>query len=294
MNSRLFRPRPIAVAVAAAIAAATLSVATTFASTAVSDSPATRGPVGLSATSVGRYIVRFEEQPLATYNHSKKPVSGLNQIPSKTFTNGRTRLDVGSSQAKSYVGYLKQQQDKHLGDIAKALGHAPTKTYAMQHALNAVVLQLTMAEAQEIAKVPGVVAVERDRPHALATDIGPGFIGASSLWWGTPAGQDSLFASGFDGNGFRGDGIVIGDIDTGYNSLSPSFQATDASGYTITNPLGSGTFIGQCGDLRHQSGRMQRQGHRGLRRNQSDRRRTAVLGRGYPGSWQPHGQYRRR
>ena len=247
MNLRFFRPRPLAVAVASAVAAAAF-VATTFASTAVSDAPTARGLVGLSATSVSRYIVRFEEEPLATYNNSKKAVNGMAHIPSKTFKNGRTRLDVGSAQAKSYVNYLKQQQNKHLGDIGKALGHTPTKTYAIQHALNAVVLQLSAADAQRIAKVPGVIAVERDRPHTLATDIGPGFIGASSLWWGTTAGQNSLFASGFDGNGYRGDGVVIGDIDTGYNSASPSFSATDSSGYTITNPLGTGNFLpdSQC------------------------------------------------
>ncbi|HEX3125625.1 MAG TPA: S8 family serine peptidase [Rhodanobacteraceae bacterium] len=227
-----------------------MSTATTFASSAVSDSPRASGLVAVSAGTTARYIVRFDEAPLATYNSSPsgKQVNGISHIPSKTFKNGRTRLDVGSSQAKAYVGFLKQQQNQHLSDIAKAIGHTPTKTYAMQHALNAVVLQLSPAEAQKIATVPGVLAVERDRPHALATDIGPGFIGASSLWWGTVAGQDSLFASGFDGVGYRGDGVVIGDIDTGYNSASPSFSATDSAGYTITNPLGAGTFLpdSQC------------------------------------------------
>jgi hypothetical protein len=43
-----------------------------------------------------------------------------------------------------------------------------------------------------------------------------------------------------------GDGIVIGDLDTGYNSKSPSFAATDDKGYTIINPLGHGKYIGQC------------------------------------------------
>jgi hypothetical protein len=252
MNSRLFRPRPLAAAVATAVAAAALGAGSTLASTALTDSPTARAASvsGPGSPASARYIVRFEEQPLATYNRSAahKPVNGISHIPSKTFKNGRTRLDVGSPQAKSYVGYLKQQQAKHLGDIAASLGHAPANAYAMQHAVNAVILRLSPAEAQKIAKVPGVVGVERDRPQPLATDIGPGFIGASSLWWGTPAGQDSLFASGFDGAGFRGDGIVIGDIDTGYNSLSPSFQATDASGYTITNPLGTGNFLpdSQC------------------------------------------------
>ena len=118
----------------------------------------------------------------------------------------------------------------------------------MHHALNAVVMVLTPQQANTVAKLPGVAAVERDRPIPLATDIGPGFIGAASVWFGASAGQDTLFAGGFDdAGGYRGDGIVIGDIDTGYNSESPSFSATDNRGYTISNPLGSGNYIGQCG-----------------------------------------------
>ena len=45
---------------------------------------------------------------------------------------------------------------------------------------------------------------------------------------------------------YMGDGIVIGDLDTGYNSKSLPFAATDDKGYTITNPLGHGKYIGQC------------------------------------------------
>lgn len=248
MNIRLIRFTPLAAAVAASLASLTIGAG---ASAAISDSPQARGtPVGLTATaSPARYIVRFEEAPLALYNAvaARRPVSGIGSIPSKKSRSGRLRLDVNSAQAKAYVGWLKQQQNRHLADIASALGHAPVAKYAMQHALNAVVMTLSPADAQTIANLPGVAAVERDRPQPLATDIGPTFIGAASVWWGGTSGdQNSLFASGFDGAAFRGDGMVVGDIDTGYNSLSPSFQPTDANGYTVTNPLGSGTFLGQC------------------------------------------------
>lgn len=253
MSSRIFRPRPLAAAVASAIAAAAIGsiVSLATASTVVSDASMRPAAVnGPSSAAVARYIVRFQEAPLATYNSSSgnAKVSGVGKIPTKTFKNGRTRLDVNSGPAKAYVGFLKQQQNSHLADIATALGHAPKSTHSMQHALNGVILKLTTAEALKVAKVPGVVAVERDRAQRLQTDIGPGFIGAASVWWGAAAGQDSMFASGFDGSGFRGDGVVIGDIDTGYNSASPSFSATDAGGYTITNPLGSGNFLpdSQC------------------------------------------------
>ena len=260
MNSGLFQLRPLALAVAALVAVSGLSADSSYASPAYSpgitddSGNGTPGPFTVANLQgpTDRYIVRFEEQPLALYNDalasdSNAGVSGVGTIPLKVMANGRSRLDVKSSQAKAYVQYLKQQQTQHLSDIATALGQAPAVLYSMQHALNAVIVKLTPQQATKVAKLVGVVAVERDHPQPLATDIGPGFIGAASVWWGTPAGQDTIFANGFESTvGFRGDGMVIGDIDTGYNSASPSFTATDASGYTITNPLGTGNFIGQC------------------------------------------------
>jgi hypothetical protein len=253
MKSRSFRPRTLAAAVAALVAASGLSADRSFAGSPVyvdDSGKITPNAVGISSTQVtARYIVRFVEQPLALYNSvvASKPINGISSIPLKTMPNGRSRLDVHSTQAKNYVNYLKQQQTQHLGDIAAALGHSPSVNLTMQSALNAAVIVMSSQDAAKVAKLPGVVAVERDFPHPLATDIGPGFIGAASVWWGTPAGQDTIFASGFENaGGFRGDGMVVGDIDTGYNSSSPSFQATDAGGYTIQNPLGTGNFIGQC------------------------------------------------
>jgi len=254
MKSRSLRPRTLAVAVAALVAASGLSADRSFAGSPVYvDDAATQvkgNPVGLSATQASaRYIVRFVEQPLAQYNSvvSSKPVNGIGAIPLKVMKNGRSRLDVHSSQATSYVQYLKTQQQQHVSDINAALHANVPVRYSMQHALNAIVTELTPAQVAAVQKVPGVIAVERDRPHAPATDIGPGFIGAASIWWGASAGQDTIFASSFDAaSGFLGDGMVVGDIDTGYNSSSPSFAVTDQHGYTITNPLGTGNFIGQC------------------------------------------------
>ncbi len=198
--------------------------------------------------SPARYVVRFEEPSLAAYNRSLSAASvdAGAVIPHKPSGNGRSRLDVHSAQAGAYVAWLQAQQHRHLADIAGALGHAPVAVQAMRHAVNAVVLQLSSQEAQRLAHVAGVAAVEAEHELALQTDIAPGFLGALSVWAGTRTGADSLGANGFDQAGFRGDGVVIGEIDTGYNSRSPSFAATDAAGYAIRNPLGHNHFIGQC------------------------------------------------
>lgn len=251
MKSRSLRPRSLAVAVAALVAASGLSADRSFAISRVDDAAGNASPaIGISGNqATARYIIRFVEQPLAQYNSvvSSKPVNGIGAIPMKTMKNGRSRLDVHSTQATNYVQYLKTQQQQHISDINAAIHASMPVRYSMQHALNAIITDLSPQQVAAVQKVPGVVAVERDRPHALATDIGPGFIGAASIWWGASAGQDTIFANGFDSiNGFLGDGMVVGDIDTGYNSSSPSFQPTDQHGYTVLNPLGTGNFIGQC------------------------------------------------
>jgi subtilisin family serine protease len=224
------------------------AIAFSLASTLIATSSADSRPTSTSAVT-SRYLVQFAEPALGRYNGAAAAAAGSAAIlmPTKRQANGRARLDVASAPAKAYVAYLRSEQDQHLADIAAAIGRFPTTVYTMQHALNAAVLMLSPDEVQRIARTRGVAAVEADRQLELTSDIGPGFSSAASVWWGTRAGQDTIFARNFDNDGgYFGDGVVIGVIDGGYNSQSPSFQATDASGYTILNPLGHGVFLGQC------------------------------------------------
>ena len=187
---------------------------------------------------------RFAEPALASYHGG---IAGYAAPARKRNAHGRNKLDVHGTQAASYVAMLASKQAQRINAIGKAIGRDAKPLHAMQHALNAVVMDLDAAEVARVKQIDGVVAVEPDVIHQLASDIGPGFIGASSLWWGMPATEDTIFLSGLEATQqFMGDGIVIGDLDTGYNSKSPSFAATDDKGYTIINPLGHGKYIGQC------------------------------------------------
>ncbi len=205
-----------------------------------------KAPVSKSAAinAGDTYIVRFAEPPLGLY---KGGIQKMAKVPTKVQENGRARLDVHSPEAQAYVSYLQDLQTTRLDGMKTALGHSLTVRFQMQHALNAVVVDLTPEEAKRVQSMEGVEAVERDFYNPLATDSGPGFIGAASMWWGAKAGQDTMFANSFDDDvGTGGQGVVIGDIDTGYNSASPSFSATDDRGYTIHNPLGNGVYLGDC------------------------------------------------
>ncbi len=46
--------------------------------------------------------------------------------------------------------------------------------------------------------------------------------------------------------GAKGEGMIVGVIDSGINFAHPSFAATGGDGYHFVNPKGSGTYVGVC------------------------------------------------
>ncbi len=247
MSHRSLRPRPLALAVAVLVAAAGLSYNhQVLGHVVIGENGQGIGPSAATVdhSAQAKYIVRFKEAPLALYDGS---LPGLQSVPHVSEHGGRAKLDVHSDAAQAYVAYVDNAQSAHVATMNTLLGRNVPVEHKMLHALNAIVVTLTGAEAQKLAQMDGVASVTRDTYEQLQTDIGPGFIGAANIWWGASAGVDTLFAGGFDPNATsRGEGVVIADIDTGYNSNSPSFAGTDDSGYTFVNPLGAGNYLGLC------------------------------------------------
>jgi len=255
MKSRFPMPRLLAASIAVCFGA--VVVDTSLAAPALAPQPGSTSQLGTQ-----RYIVRFSEPALASYNHAlqtgrAKRVGGIDAIPRKLKANGRVQLDAQSAQARGYVANLAQVQLQHQRDIEATIGRSVTVLRSFRHALNGAVMTLSAAEADQVARIAGVASIVPDRARALADDVSTRFVGANAVWLGGSA-RDTYQGYTFptlanlfgelnaNFGGFKGDGIVVGDIDTGYNSLSPSFQATDASGYKIVNPLGSGHYLGDC------------------------------------------------
>jgi hypothetical protein len=165
------------------------------------------------------------------------------------------RLDVHTDAARSYVADLRRAQDTFLQSAGSLLGRplAPiAPAFQFQHAFNGMTVRLSAAEAQQLAGHPDVRAVTPLRSVPVSTDRGPQLIGAASFWTGTLDGvTDRIFLGNFDppdALANRGEGVVIGSIDTGMNFASPSFAAVDDSGYQHVNPLGAGHYLGLCAD----------------------------------------------
>ncbi len=177
-----------------------------------------------------RFIIELEDQPLATYAGG---VSGLRATtPSVT---GSVKLDAKSIESKAYLAYLQTQQTDTLKSIESVLGRTVKPAFQYMVGLNGFAVDMTADELSKVTQeVGGIVRVEREQMYHLNTDVGPEFIGATSLW------EDPE-----EGN--KGEGIVVGIIDSGINFDHPSFaEVGPVDGYVHENPLGDGVFLGVC------------------------------------------------
>lgn len=181
------------------------------------------------------YTIVLREPAAASYDGG---VSGLAAIPKPRSGRRAGRPDLDSVEAQAYIGHLKQVQDNFVADVGAHLGRTLTVNAQFQHALNAVMLNLTPEEANEVGQRDDVQLVARERKRKLNTYASPTFIGAANLWNDTSAPN---------GIGYKGEGIVVGVIDSGVNYLSNSFKSPGDDGYAPVNPLGDGTYLGLCG-----------------------------------------------
>ena len=99
---------------------------------------------------------------------------------------------------------------------------------AFQAVANGFVLELTTTEAQRLRGVPGIGSVRAERNYRLHTDRGPAWIGAEALWNGAVAGVAAT----------RGEGVVVGVIDSGINAAHRSFADRGDDGHDHANPRG--------------------------------------------------------
>ena len=153
------------------------------------------------------YIIRFAEPGLLHY-------AGGAQGLRATAPGAQRKLDVHTQAAQAYSAYLQSQRDAHLQAIAQTLGRSLDVTHSYLITMNGVAAELSASEASRIATLPGVTRVRLAGEQHLDTYHGPEFIGSQGIWDGTNV----------PGNiGTRGQGIVVGVVDTGIASAHPSF-----------------------------------------------------------------------
>ena len=186
-----------------------------------------------NATGLGLYTVLLREAPLASYDGS---LPGL-RATSPSIT-GQAKLDAKSPDSVAYRTYLADKQTRFIKSLETKFNRAIDVKYTYQVVLNGFAAELTKAEAAELALRDDVRMVERNGLNQITTDAGPQWIGAFGIWDGSNTGSLP---------GTKGEGVVVGILDTGINSDHPSFaEVGPYDEYTHTNPLGAGVYLGVC------------------------------------------------
>lgn len=205
-----------------------LTAATAF--TALTGGLLTPGALADEGGERTAYIVQLAEAPLAGYRGG---TPGL--APTNPAATDKTRLDVGSAASKAYLSHLASLHKTAEAGIEKALGRSVERQHDYRYAYNGFSVELTEAESAKVDRLPAVAQVQKSFKRKLLTDAGPEWIGAKSVWSGEQTG---------DRPGTKGEGVVVGVIDTGINHDHPAFADVGGDGYDHTNP--NGTYGGLC------------------------------------------------
>lgn len=185
--------------------------------------------VTLRSNSLQTYIVVFDEAPAASFRGFDKAERGRPALAATSpVATGARKYNADSLEARAYVDYLDDLRRLRLNDASIALMRPLEPSRVFRHGLNGMSVELTGDEAKRIATLPGVRTVRPEFKRYLTTDRGPLWINADDVWSGAATGTPN-----------RGDGVIVGVIDSGINRTHVSF-----SGGTITNPLGG--FRGYC------------------------------------------------
>lgn len=183
-----------------------------------------------------KYIVRYNEEPLASYKGTIKGLKATAVSRKGTGSTGQpVKLDAKSPESVAYLNFLNKRQNSMEKDMSQLLARPINVRRRFQVSLNGVAVKMTQAEAQKLATLPGIAKIELDREDFLDTDRGPTYIGAPELWSGS---VNNIQA--------KGEGIVIGILDSGINGDHPSFATVGGDGYEHVNPLGEGNYLGEC------------------------------------------------
>ena len=177
------------------------------------------------------YLIGFHDPPVSAYGGGKP---GLG----RTAPRGGERLDLSNARVRAYQDHLVEERGDFVRRMERITGRSVSVPFAYQLAVNGLAAVLTPDEAREVARDPAVASIAPDEERELHTDAGPQWAGADALWNANP--DLGLPADIF------GEGVVIGTIDTGISPGNSSFAETGDDGYTHSNPLGVGNYVGVC------------------------------------------------
>jgi subtilisin family serine protease len=193
-----WRKRALAAVATAGLVGSGLLVATQPAQADHADTTA-RAAATLTA---GRYIVRLDDAPVATYRGNVHGLAATRPAPGEKVSRTATAVT-------DYRSFLASQRAR----VLKAGGVSKT-VYSYTYAFNGFSADLSADQAQKLAHTAGVVSVTKQKTYQVDTVQTPHYLnltGPNGLW---------AKVGGVKG---AGKGIIVGDIDTGLWPENPAF-----------------------------------------------------------------------
>lgn len=175
------------------------------------------------------YLIRLVDDAVPTYDGGVPGLQPTAPDPGET-------LDPDSAPVREYQEFLVEEQVSLIQRLDRIAGRDVEVPFTYQFAVNGFAAVLTPEEAREIALDPAVASISLDEERELHTDRGPQLIGAPTLW-------NAQAELGLPED-IKGEGVVIGTIDTGISPGNQSFADVGGDGYDHDNPYGS--FLGVC------------------------------------------------
>ncbi|TPH17115.1 S8 family serine peptidase [Litorilituus lipolyticus] len=175
--------------------------------------------VSLNAeNATNHYFVQLRQMPAAFVKNAPRDNS--------------EKLVFHSKVIQDRVSSLKEEQAEFLTAAKILLGKQLNVQFNYTTAFNGFSIKMTEQEAKAMVSMPQVLKVIRQVEYKLHTEEGPDHIGAKTVWSATP------------GVSHKGEGVVVGIIDSGINTDHPSFAALGGDGYTHSNPKEE--YFGDC------------------------------------------------
>ena len=185
------------------------------------------------------YIIELIDKPVSLYSGDLPNLAAtsprMSTVPVMLNPRSHNKVDMQSSAVKQYANYLAGKQTQVLSQISATVGGNVEVKRHYRLAFNGMAMRMTQDQAARVADLPGIRNVSLEKMYELHTDVGPKHIGADGIWMGTTADDQ-----------YKGEGIVIGVLDTGVNTDHPSFAAKSGDGYEHQMPARYSHYLGDC------------------------------------------------
>ena len=178
-----------------------------------------------SSSRIVGIVLTLEDEPVVKYWGTLPGLPATSPLMSTSARRGR-----GGPAVQAYRAHLA---GKHAAFEAAARAAVPAGrvTHRFDVVLNGLAMRVPEDQIAQVAQLPGVKTVYRDRLLRLHTDTSTRFIGAPAVW------------AKLNGHERAGEGVVVGVLDSGIWPEHPSFADPDPSGKSYPPPP---TVPAQC------------------------------------------------